>query len=74
MPLFRFFPRLLLSVSALWVIRYWGDPAASPATSAVTPKAEVNSDKAHKSNQGYKRDNPIRHYICLIWSDANSTR
>jgi hypothetical protein len=42
--------------------------------SAVTPKAEVNSDKAHKSNQGYKRDNPIPHYICLIWSDANSTR
>src|SRR5947209_5939931 len=27
------------------VIRYRGDPAASPAMSAVTPKAEVNSER-----------------------------
>ena len=28
-----------------WVIRHRGDPAASPAISAVTPKAEVNSER-----------------------------
>jgi hypothetical protein len=27
-----------------WVNRYTGDPAASPAMSAIPPKAEVNSE------------------------------
>ena len=28
-----------------WVNRYTGDPAASPAMSAMAPKAEVNSEQ-----------------------------
>jgi hypothetical protein len=31
--------------SPLWVIRYPSEPAASPAMSAVAPKAEVNSER-----------------------------
>ena len=40
--------------SLVWVIRYRGDPAASPAMSAVTPKAEVNSERWRQS------DGPLR--------------
>jgi len=28
-----------------WVIRDWGEPTPSPVTSAVPPKAEVNSER-----------------------------
>jgi hypothetical protein len=43
--------------STLWVIRYRGDPAASPAMFAVTPKAEVNSER-WRPRYGPLRDLP----------------
>ena len=32
------------ALGPLWVVRDWGEPAASPVTSAAPPKAEVNSE------------------------------
>jgi len=36
--------RALADLGRFWVNRYTGDPAASPAMSAMPPKAEVNSE------------------------------
>src|SRR6266436_6398168 len=44
--------------SPVWVIRYRGDPAASPAMSTVTPKAEVNSERQRPRYGPLRVDDP----------------
>jgi hypothetical protein len=51
----------------LRTIRYQDDPAASPAMSAVPPKAEVNSERWRLRYGRCER-------ICIIRSRARSTR